>query len=50
VKNKGGSAYTWWGRSPYSGNSVYFCFVYSSGYANYLGANYSSGVAFGFCV
>lgn len=50
VKNKGGSAYYWWERSPSSGYSNYFCRVSSSGYANNYYANGSYGVAFGFCV
>jgi hypothetical protein len=50
VKNKGGSAGYWWGRSPNSGYSNIFCGVYSSGGAGYGTANYSNGVAFGFCV
>ena len=50
VKNKGGSAYSWWERSPYSGYSNFFCRVYSNGNANYYYANFSHGVAFGFCV
>lgn len=50
VKNKGGSAYIWWERSPGSGTSKGFCDVHSSGDANYDGASYSFGVAFGFCV
>jgi hypothetical protein len=50
VKNKGGSAYFWWGRSPYSGTSNRFCVVNSSGSASTYDANASRGVAFGFCV
>ena len=50
VKNKGGSAYLWWERSPHSGYSNYFCLVYSNGNANYYNASYSYGVAIGFCV
>ena len=50
VKNKGGSAYYWWERSPYSGSSNYFCFVDSDGFANFYYADGSRGVAFGFCV
>lgn len=50
VKNRSGSAYTWWERSPYSGSSIYFCRVYSSGDASNIYASYSFGVAFGFCV
>jgi hypothetical protein len=36
-------------RSPRSGYSNYFCFVYSGGNASNYTANYSRGVAFGFC-
>lgn len=50
VKNKGGSAHRWWGRSPYSGNRNYFCRVISDGTADYSNANSSIGVTFGFCV
>ena len=50
VKNKSGSANNWWERSPYSGNSGPFCRVSRNGNANYLGADASFGVAFGFCV
>lgn len=50
VKNKSGSAYAWWERSPYSGNSGLFCRVGSDGRADINGATYSRGVAFGFCV
>ena len=50
VKNKGGSAYAWWERSPRSGDSDIFCIVGSSGSAYSNSANFSRGVAFGFCV
>lgn len=50
VKNRRGSANTWWERSPYSGGSYFFCGVDSDGNASYLGGRYSYGVAFGFCV
>jgi hypothetical protein len=50
VKNKGGSANDWWERSPYSGDSGFFCCVYSSGSASRCFASFSCGVAFGFCV
>lgn len=36
-------------RSPGSGYSSRFCFVYCNGNANYYYASYSNGVAFGFC-
>lgn len=50
VKNRSGSAYTWWERSPRSGYSNSFCFVNSIGVANGNYASNSYGVAFGFCV
>ena len=50
VKNRSGSAYYWWERSPRSGNSSYFCYVVSNGSATNSYASYSIGVAFGFCV
>jgi hypothetical protein len=50
VKNKGGSAYHWWERSPGSGNSNRFCRVGSNGNAYFYTASNSIGVAFGFCV
>jgi hypothetical protein len=50
VKNKGGSAYDWWERSPHSGNSKRFCNVSSNGNASSGYASNSHGVAFGFCV
>ena len=50
VKNRSGSAYYWWERSPNSGNSYYFCRVTSNGNAYFDSASGSFGVAFGFCV
>lgn len=50
VKKVNGSADSWWERSPSASYSSIFCSVYSSGNANYNGANASYGVAFGFCV
>ena len=50
VKNRSGSADAWWERSPFPGDSDYFCFVYGNGSANYYDASSSAGVAFGFCV
>lgn len=47
---KDGDANWWWERSPYSGNSNYFCSVANSGSASINGASSSRGVAFGFCV
>ena len=39
-----------WERSPFSGNTAFFCGVNGSGNADYDGASYSRGVSFGFCV
>ena len=50
VKNRNGSAYGWWERSPFASNSTAFCFVVSDGDADGYGASSSYGVAFGFCV
>lgn len=50
VKKVNGSAYSWWERSPCSGNTSDFCFVYNSGAANGNNASHSTGVSFGFCV
>ena len=45
IKRVNGSAYIWWERSPYSGNSNRFCFVAYSGYADWNGAGRSGGLA-----
>ena len=50
IKKVNGSANDWWERSPYSGNTGYFCYVNSSGSANNNVAYASYGVSFGFCV
>lgn len=50
VKNRSGSAGSWWERSPLSGISNYFCRVSSSGTAGGNDASNSRGVAFGFCI
>ena len=49
VKNRSGSASTWWERSPYSNYSDFFCSVRSNGSANAYISSDSRGVAFGFC-
>ena len=49
VKDYNGNANTWWERSPYVANSVYFCAVTSSGNAYTDSASSAYGVAFGFC-
>lgn len=48
-KNHLGRAAIWWERSPNSGNSTGFCYVYSDGNAGAGGARYSRGVPFCFC-
>lgn len=51
VKKVNGSAYYWWERSPYSGDTNPFCCVsYNGGSASYISASNSFGVSFGFCV
>ena len=50
VKNKDGSAKSWWERSPQSGDSYCFCMAGSHGVASRDYSAYSYGVAFGFCV
>lgn len=50
IKKVNGSAYDWWERSPFSGNTDNFCFVYNDGDASNGYASYSNGVSFGFCV
>lgn len=53
AKAQGDSATTscfWWLRCPYYGSSNYFCCVNNFGCSNDSSANYSYGVAFGFCV
>ena len=50
VKNKGGSANSWWERSPRSDGSDRFCRVTSAASAGGTYASSSLGVAFGFCV
>lgn len=50
IKKVNGSAYDWWERSPYSGNTYNFCYVNGSGNASYDNASNSIGVSFGFCV
>lgn len=45
IKRVNDSAYYWWERSPYSGNSNPFCIVLYSGYAGWSYANDSYGLA-----
>lgn len=50
IKNRNGSAYSWWLRSPAASSATYFCYVSISGnFSNYAASN-ASGVSFGFCV
>jgi len=39
-----------WERSPSSGDTFDFCFVYNDGDATYSSASNSFGVSFGFCI
>lgn len=50
IKKVNGSANAWWERSPFSGSTIFFCNVGSSGNATGDTANISYGVSFGFCV
>lgn len=49
VKNRNGSAASWWERSPFGSDSAYFCYVGSNGNATGNYASVAYGVAFGFC-
>ncbi len=49
VKNRNGSAASWWERSPDASYSTNFCVVRSNGSADSDTAGYANGVAFGFC-
>ena len=40
----------WWERSPSGSYSNSFCYVNGGGDADFSGADYTSGVCFGFCV
>lgn len=40
-----GYAYYWWNRSPFSGNSNYFCYVSQAGGPDYGGASSTIGIA-----
>lgn len=45
IKKVNGSAGNWWERSPYNGDSYFFCFVTSDGYASWTGAYNIYGLA-----
>ena len=50
LSNGGGSADTWWLRSPNASDTASFRYIYSTGSAYTSIANNSCGVSFGFCV
>lgn len=51
LSNGSGDANWWWTRSPYYSSSNGFCYVSTTGHANYNNyASYSRGVCFCFCV
>lgn len=50
LSNGAGAASYWWERSPRRNSSGYFCYVDTSGSANYAAASNSNGVCFGFCI
>lgn len=50
LSNGGGSADSWWLRSPNVSGSYGFRYITSTGYVNYFNAYYTYGVSFGFCV
>lgn len=50
IKKVNGSTNAWWERSPYSGDTSYFCYVNYGGGADNYDASTSRGVSFGFCV
>lgn len=49
VKNRNGSAYNWWERSPIFKGSDSYCRVISNGTVSYFPANMAFGVPFCFC-
>ena len=50
LSNGGGSANSWWLRSPLVSSSHSFRYITSTGSVNYTNANGTYGVSFGFCV
>jgi hypothetical protein len=50
IKKVNGSANGWWERSPYSGDTTAFCYVYNRGTASGASSVSAEGVSFGFCV
>lgn len=49
VKHENGNTVNWWERSPADGDSVAFCSVDNSGYADTSWASGSDAVSFAFC-
>ena len=50
IKQVNGSNYYWWGRSPSSGSSTSFCYVYYDGSADSSAAYYTHGLAPCLCI
>lgn len=50
LSNGGGSANTWWLRSPHVSSSSYFWYINSTGIVSIGSASSTDGVSFGFCV
>ena len=50
LSNGAGAASYWWERSPRTPHTRHFCYVTTSGAADYDAANVSHGVCFGFCI
>ena len=50
LSNGGGSAYSWWLRSPSVSSGTHFRYISSTGYVGSGSANNTYGVSFGFCV
>lgn len=50
IKNRNGTANTFWLRSPGLSYASYFCYVYYDGTIGSLGASYAIGVVVGFCI
>lgn len=50
IKNRYGTAKTWWTRSPRKDNERYYCSVGSNGKQEALGTSYDSYISYIFCV
>lgn len=50
IKTASGYKFTWWERSPRSGNTTNFCRVDTNGNADHNPASTTGAVSFGFCV